>query len=84
VQEHGRRRCGAKELGTDVNPNGPIPTDLLAELRAAADRAARGIRDPGVMRNASERMDRMREELRQRTGDLDVAVDLIRDGRDES
>jgi hypothetical protein len=67
-----------------MSPNDPIPTDLLSELRAATDRAARGIRDPEIMRRAAERMDRMREDLRRRTGDLDVAVDLIREGRDES
>ena len=44
--------------------NRTIPTDLMAELRAAVDRAARGARDPEVMRQACERMDRMREELR--------------------
>jgi hypothetical protein len=64
--------------------NGAIPTDIMAELRAATDRAARGVRDPKVMRLACERMDRMREELKHRTGELDVAVNLIREGRDES
>jgi hypothetical protein len=53
--------------------NGAIPTDIMAELRAATDRAARGVRDPKVMRLACER-----------TGELDVAVNLIREGRDES
>jgi hypothetical protein len=67
-----------------MSPNDPIPADLMSELRAATDRAARGIRDPEIMRRAAERMDRMREDLRRRTGDLDVAVDLIREGRDES
>ena len=62
----------------------PIHADLLAELRAATGRAARGVRDPEVMRRACERMDRMREEVRQRAGDLDIPVDLIREGRDAS
>jgi hypothetical protein len=64
--------------------NGTSLADVMAELRAATERAARGVRDPEVMRRACERMDRMREELRQRSGDLDVAVELIREGRDES
>jgi hypothetical protein len=67
-----------------MNNNHVIPADILAELRAATDRAARGVRDPEVMRRACERMDRMREDLRRRTGDLDVAVELVREGRDES
>ena len=67
-----------------MNPIETIPADMMAELRAATERAARGVHDPEIMRRACERMDQMREELRQRTGDLDVAVDLIREGRDES
>jgi hypothetical protein len=56
----------------------------MAELRAATERAARGGRDPEVMRRGCERMDRMREEHCHRIGDVDVAVELIREGRDES
>jgi hypothetical protein len=67
-----------------MNANEPIPAELIAELRAATERAAKGVRDPEVMRRACERMDRMREELRRRAGDLDVAVELIREARDES
>jgi hypothetical protein len=61
-----------------------IPADVTAELRAATERAARGVHDSEAMRRACERMDRMREELRGRVGELDVAVDLIREARDES
>ena len=60
-----------------------IPADLLAELREAAENAVRGVRDPEAMRQAAARMDRMREELRQRQGELNVAVDLVRETRDE-
>jgi hypothetical protein len=67
-----------------MNPTDTIPAELMAELRAATERAARGVHDPDLMRRACERMDRMREELRRRVGDLDVAADLIREGRDES
>jgi hypothetical protein len=35
------------------------------------------------MRQACERMDRMREETRRRHGEMNVAVDLIRETRDE-
>ena len=60
-----------------------IPEEILAYLQAAALYAAAGVRDPEVMRKASERMDRMREELRQKHGEMNVAVDLIREIRDE-
>ena len=38
---------------------------------------------PEAMRQAAERMDRMREEMRQRVGNVDLAVPLIRETRDE-
>ena len=58
--------------------------DAYAELEQAALDAANGVRDPRVVEEACRRMDRMREELRQRTGDLDIAVELIREVRDEA
>jgi hypothetical protein len=61
-----------------------IPPEVMAELQEAADHAARGIRDPEKMRQAAERMDRMREEMRQRVGEVEWAVELIRETRDES
>src|SRR5271157_1980575 len=44
---------------------------------------SRGIRDPDSMRQAAERMDRMREEMRARVGNVNLAVPLIRETRDE-
>ena len=61
-----------------------IPPELMAELQAAADQAARGVRDPEAMRLACERMDRMREELRVQHGEMNIAVELIRESRDEA
>ena len=60
-----------------------IETSVSAEHQEAANRAAKGIRDPEAMRRACERMDRSREEVRRRLGPLNVAVDLIRETRDE-
>jgi hypothetical protein len=64
-----------------------VPTTTLdAELAAAIDRAMKGIRDPEVMRQAAERMDRTREEIRRKHGVLDIGVPAIRalrDGDDE-
>jgi hypothetical protein len=58
-----------------------IPID--PELQAAVERVLKGVRDPEAMRQAAERMDRMREEMRQRVGNVELAVPLIRETRDE-
>jgi hypothetical protein len=42
----------------------------------------KGLRDPDAERGACERMDRMREEIRQKHGLLDIAVPSIRKLRD--
>jgi hypothetical protein len=60
----------------------PIPPEVMAELQEAAERAARGIRDPEAMRRACERMDRMREEVFRRHGILDIGTPAIRALRD--
>jgi membrane peptidoglycan carboxypeptidase len=53
------------------------------EVQAAIDRALEGVRDPDSMRRAAERMDRMRKEVRARVGNVNLAVPLIRETRDE-
>jgi hypothetical protein len=60
-----------------------IPPEIMAELQVAIDNAIKGVRDPERMQKAAERMDREREELRQQFGEMDIAVELIRKGRDE-
>lgn len=62
-----------------IEESAAIPHELLAEMQERADRAAKGIRDPEDARKACERMDRMREELRRRSGETDIAVELIRE-----
>jgi hypothetical protein len=59
-----------------------IPVAVMAELQAAADRAAKGVRDPHIMVKACERMDRLREEIRRKHGTLDIGVAAIRELRD--
>jgi hypothetical protein len=59
-----------------------IPPEVMAELQAAVDKAAKGIRDPEAMRKACERMDRTREDIRKRCGVMDFAVPTIRALRD--
>jgi hypothetical protein len=61
---------------------GAIPPQVLAELQAAADRAAKGIRDAQAMSQACERMDRLREEILRKHGVLNIGVPAIRELRD--
>lgn len=68
-------------MSTETPPT-VIPPALMAELQAAADLAARGVRDPEAMRKASADMDRIREEIRQEHGVLDIGGPAIRDLRD--
>jgi len=60
-----------------------IDNFIMTELREAAERAGKKVRDRDTMRRACNRLDLAREELRKRVGILDVAVDLIRSGRDQ-
>ena len=61
----------------------PVVINVDPEVQAAIDRALEGVRDPDSMRQAAERMDRMREEMRARVGNVNLAVPLIRETRDE-
>jgi hypothetical protein len=59
-----------------------IPAELMGELQVAADKAAKGIRDPEAMRKASEDMDRLSEEIRKKHGVLEIGVAAIRELRE--
>jgi hypothetical protein len=61
-----------------------IPEAIKAELRQTLDDLVKGIRRPEKMRTACERMDRMREENRKLLGEQSVAVQLIRETRDQA
>jgi hypothetical protein len=61
-----------------------IPPELMAELQQRAERVVRGIIDPEARMKARERMDRMREEFRRRHGEVNLAVELIREARDDA
>ena len=77
------------DLPHKIADNSSMSTDtvntaeLVREIQERLKKAAAGIRDPEEMRRARENMNRMREELRQRIGIVNVAVDLIRDARDQ-
>ena len=61
-----------------------ISPELAAEFREAVDDLAKGIRRPDKMKAACERMDRLREENRRLFGEQNIAVELIRQTRDET
>jgi hypothetical protein len=75
------KSCDNKSMSTTIEP-ALIPPEIMAELEEAARRAADGIRDPEAMRQACERMDRMREEIFRKHGILDIGVPAIRELRD--
>lgn len=58
--------------------------EVMARLQEAADRAAQGIRDPAAMRQAAERMDRIRADIAKEHGVLDIGVPALRELRDGS
>jgi hypothetical protein len=62
--------------------NSAIPAKLMADLQDAAEKAAKGIRDPEEAKKACEEMDRIREEIRAKHGVLDIGVSAIRQLRD--
>lgn len=57
--------------------------DIVIEIQRALECAATGSRDPAEMHQARSEMNRMRDELRKKIGVVDVAVDLIRDARNQ-
>lgn len=53
------------------------------ELEEVISRMMSGQRSPEAGKKAREDMDRMREETRKRIGTVDIAVELIRDARNQ-
>lgn len=70
-----------------VSDNHLMSTDTAAtgkhELEGSLERAATGKRDPERMRRAVEELHRTREQTRRKFGTVEVAVELIRDARDQ-
>ena len=60
-----------------------ISDEMTKALRIALKQATKHERDPETMRKAIEDMNRSREETRSRIGTVNVAVDLIRDARNQ-
>ena len=65
-----------------TEPNSLISPQIMAEIQAAADRAAKGLLDPERLAKSCERMDQLREEIRQKHGILDIGAPAIRELRD--
>ena len=63
-------------------PISHLQTESGRKLQETLDRVSKGIRDPEAARLARERMDREREEMRQRIGTVDVVVPILRELRD--
>jgi hypothetical protein len=61
-----------------------IPPDVLADMRTVADAVAAGRPvPPEVARRVRERSAQVREQLLRQHGVREIAVDLIRQGREE-
>jgi hypothetical protein len=61
-----------------------IPPELATALDEALRNAMTGNLDPEAMRQACDEQDRLREELRQKVGELNLAVELVGEVRDDA
>ena len=59
-----------------------IPNEALSELARVLERVTLGSTDVESARKSAERMDRVREELRNKFGELDISVPSTREYRD--
>jgi hypothetical protein len=64
-------------MSTDVATTGK------RDLHEAIARLMKHVRDPDAGKKARDDMDKMREETRKRIGTVEVAVDLVRDARNQ-
>jgi hypothetical protein len=61
-----------------------IPPEIMADLDYAIQLLMTGKRDPEFAARIRSESDRITEEIRKRHGVLNIAVDLIRETRDEA
>jgi hypothetical protein len=67
-----------------ADSNRVIPPEILADLEEVVRQAATGgVRDPELLRRITERAEKARQEILEKHGVLNIAVDLIREGREE-
>jgi len=70
-------------MATDTKTT-PIPVDAIADLAEVLRQSEHGIvSDPILLKRVTERSQKVQDELRRKFGELNVAVDLIREIRDE-
>jgi hypothetical protein len=71
-------------MNISTTPPAGNDSAALADLEAVLRHVASGTPiEPELARRISERSERITEELRQKYGELNVAVDLVREIRDE-
>ncbi len=71
-------------MATSETKTAGADPQVLADLDAVMERIATGKPlDPEASRRIRERAQRITEEIRQKHGELDIAVKLIRETRDE-
>lgn len=64
-----------------MSTDSPSIAELAQSIVMNLERASKGERDPDAMGQALKELDRGREELRQRIGTVNIAVDLIHHAR---
>jgi hypothetical protein len=67
----------------DATENTKIPADVLADLVYALNLQATGKRDPAFEKRVGDQTELIRQEILSEHGVLNVAVGLVRQGRDE-
>ena len=86
-REGDQRSLTPKELRDLIRSKNPEPDDLSEqlweEIHKGLQVALSNVRDPEVMRQAAERMDRLSEQIYKREGLLDIVMPLLRESRDE-
>jgi predicted DNA-binding antitoxin AbrB/MazE fold protein len=71
-----------RRLIRSKNPDIDVPENLWEELERAIQAALSNVRDPKIVEQAADRMDRLRAEIYRRHGLLDLALPLLRESRD--
>jgi len=72
------------KVSMKTNDMNTFPPDVMADMQAVAAAVAAGRPvDPQVARRVRERSEKIQEELLRQYGVREIAVDLIRQGREE-
>ena len=67
-----------------TNQHNPIPAEVMADLQAVSDAVAAGkVVDPEIARRVRERSRKAQDELLRRYGVREIAVELVREIRDD-